>query len=882
MRLIDRVSGPAGRIQQSLGALNTATRTISGALTAPQRAVTSTARRLRRDTQNMTAATGMMSIGLGLAAKSIYDYEDKLNEIEGRRFGKRDIFQLADGTEMSRQAFRKSVISLIEEINATVPRSANEIAAAYNQLVQAGMGHEQVEAILPTAIEFAIAGNYDTEEAADKLTNVMTAMQMPMALYEDAVGSAKRASDVIAFSANRTNSSVHQMTEAFKFSAPSAAALGLSVEQLAGMFEIMARRGIKGSEAGVAVRSMLTRMVRPTKMAQGVLANYNLDLADYIERVEELTAQDILNPLLVGGLDAGAARGGIDAILQREISSAEKVQQITRLISETMGDLSTMSAQSISDVVSEALFAGGEQLDVERLIQDMEAAGIATADFFRIFDVRQGSRTLALFSESLADVVKGIEGGSEGFTRALKETRMQGIVGAVSRLSAAFVQLFRAMADAGVLDAVTTQVSSLADATTRLAEINPRLLEFGTYALATVAAIGPLGLALSGFGYALAFALNPLTVAAGALATMVALNFDAIESFMGAFSTIFMANLTPESAKVVSGIGDTFSRLTKGIKGFFDIDPSGEGWARTAKDLGEGMASIVNRVQPALGPMGDFARNVGEIVRNFASAQFDRIKRFGEVLGRLGAKMSEAGVLGAVGELARGLGSIVSNIASLGANIVGAVGESIIAFFDGFVSTMSPGAMQAVAGGLRAAGDLAGALADAFGQISVDTEAFVNSARGIGEAIGAGVSTAIEAIHQLIGAIQSAAEALRSLVLPGVSPVVPEGGFSQGAAGRRERRAAPRVEGKRARGGPVERGLTYLVGEEGPELFTPGRSGGITPNGALGGTAINNTFHITGGNAKEIAREIAQTLDRQLRRSRQTAIDGRQVYRQRS
>jgi TP901 family phage tail tape measure protein len=38
------------------------------------------------------------------------------------------------------------------------------------------------------------------------------------------------------------------------------------------------------------------------------------------------------------------------------------------------------------------------------------------------------------------------------------------------------------------------------------------------------------------------------------------------------------------------------------------------------------------------------------------------------------------------------------------------------------------------------------------------------------------------------------------------------------------------VDGERAEGGPVTAGRTYLVGEEGPELFSPGRTGVISPN----------------------------------------------------
>ena len=46
------------------------------------------------------------------------------------------------------------------------------------------------------------------------------------------------------------------------------------------------------------------------------------------------------------------------------------------------------------------------------------------------------------------------------------------------------------------------------------------------------------------------------------------------------------------------------------------------------------------------------------------------------------------------------------------------------------------------------------------------------------------------------------------------------------------------AESSRATGGPVKGGSTYLVGERGPELFSPGVSGMITPNHALGGTTV--------------------------------------------
>lgn len=62
------------------------------------------------------------------------------------------------------------------------------------------------------------------------------------------------------------------------------------------------------------------------------------------------------------------------------------------------------------------------------------------------------------------------------------------------------------------------------------------------------------------------------------------------------------------------------------------------------------------------------------------------------------------------------------------------------------------------------------------------------------------------------------------------------------------------ISGARASGGPVMGGGTYLVGERGPELFTPGASGNITPNGAMGGITVN----VNGGNPNEIVRVLQQ------------------------
>jgi len=72
----------------------------------------------------------------------------------------------------------------------------------------------------------------------------------------------------------------------------------------------------------------------------------------------------------------------------------------------------------------------------------------------------------------------------------------------------------------------------------------------------------------------------------------------------------------------------------------------------------------------------------------------------------------------------------------------------------------------------------------------------------------------------------------------------------------------------RAGGGPVSAGSAYVVGEAGPELFLPGVSGTIAPNG--GGATITNIFHLT-DTESNLARRVSEQIMRQVRAGTQLA-----------
>ena len=75
------------------------------------------------------------------------------------------------------------------------------------------------------------------------------------------------------------------------------------------------------------------------------------------------------------------------------------------------------------------------------------------------------------------------------------------------------------------------------------------------------------------------------------------------------------------------------------------------------------------------------------------------------------------------------------------------------------------------------------------------------------------------------------------------------------------------ISGARAGGGPVSAGGTYLVGEQGPELFTPSGGGSITPNNALGATRASVVVNIQTPDAASFAKsqsQIAAMMSRAL------------------
>jgi hypothetical protein len=122
--------------------------------------------------------------------------------------------------------------------------------------------------------------------------------------------------------------------------------------------------------------------------------------------------------------------------------------------------------------------------------------------------------------------------------------------------------------------------------------------------------------------------------------------------------------------------------------------------------------------------------------------------------------------------------------------------------------------------------------------------------------LGGIISGIVTIFARLVSGINAAVNAVRALASALANSVVGKAvsGIASGIGSV--------FGGGRALGGPVLGGTSYLVGERGPELFTPSSSGNIIPNNAMGGNTVNITVN---GAIDPIstARQIANILNRE-------------------
>ncbi len=140
-----------------------------------------------------------------------------------------------------------------EEMGATTKFTAAESAEAMGYMAMAGWKVNDMVSGLDGIMDLSAASGENLASVSDIVTDALTAFGL------QASDSAHFA-DVLAAASSNANTNVSMMGETFKYAAPIAGALGFSIEDTAEAIGLMANSGIKASQAGTSLRTILTNM----------------------------------------------------------------------------------------------------------------------------------------------------------------------------------------------------------------------------------------------------------------------------------------------------------------------------------------------------------------------------------------------------------------------------------------------------------------------------------------------------------------------------------------------------------------------------------------------------------------------------------------------
>ena len=192
-----------------------------------------------------------------------------------------------------------------KEMGATTKFSASEAADAFTYMAMAGWKTESMLDGIDGIMQLAAASGEDLATTSDIVTDALTAFGLQ-------ASDSSHFADILAAASNNANTNVSMLGESFKYVAPVAGALGYSAEDTSIALGLMANSGIKASQAGTALRTAMSNLVKPTSEMAMVMDQYGISITD---------AEGNMKPFMTVMADLREKMGGLDEATQAAAAS---------------------------------------------------------------------------------------------------------------------------------------------------------------------------------------------------------------------------------------------------------------------------------------------------------------------------------------------------------------------------------------------------------------------------------------------------------------------------------------------------------------------------------------------------------------------------------
>lgn len=444
VRLRDKLSGAAGKMGRSVGALHGKMTTLNSKFSKGKWGDSFKAQALK---VAKYAGVAALAIG-GLVGKSIVEtgagYEEAISAVGAVGLQTREQISALD--EKAKQ------------LGAETKFTATEAANAMQVMAQAGFKNQEILSGVGAVLSAAAASGLEIAEVAGYVSDSLKGMGL-------AADQATRVADVLAVASSRTNSTIGSLGESMKNVSGTARDLGVSLEETVAGVALLQDVGLDASVAGSAMNVMLTRISKPTGAAAQKMKEFGvsfkdakgdmLPFADVLANISSAAEQSGGNMDKVAFLaDLVGLRGQKAATKLARLFDEGRVEKLTRALQNSDG-----MAKKMADLRMDNLLG-----DWEKLTSAVDAVKIA------IFETQSGA--LRKFISGLTDWVaaneKLITSKAGAFISAIGDALWVAF-DAASALAGAFFDVWLALLGGGAkegesrLESIVSKMQYLAE-----------------------------------------------------------------------------------------------------------------------------------------------------------------------------------------------------------------------------------------------------------------------------------------------------------------------------------------------------------------------------------------------------------------------------------
>lgn len=427
---------------------------------------------LKATTASITAVGSGLLAMAGYAIKAGSDFEAAMSQVEAISGASGQTVKTASGEMVNGL---DAITSKAKEMGANTKFSATESAEALNYMAMAGWDAQSMYEGLPGIMNLAAASGENLATTSDIVTDALTAFGMT-------ASESGHFADVLAQASASANTNVSLLGESFKYVAPLCGTLNYSAEDAAIALGLMANAGIKGSQAGTALKTALANLSAPTDKQAEMMDKLGISLQNSDGSMKSL--REVMKDLRTSFKDLDEAEQTAAA---STIFGKEAMSGMLNIINASDDDFDklTESIDNCSGAAEEmaAIMNDNLQGDLVILQSGIEGLGIAVYEKLQL-PLRDCAQKGQEYIQQLTDAFNA--GGFDGMVSQLGSILADAtseIVAATPRVVEAAVSVIQSFIS-GLSSAMPGITASAAEIGTELIvgilEIIPQALAFGT------------------------------------------------------------------------------------------------------------------------------------------------------------------------------------------------------------------------------------------------------------------------------------------------------------------------------------------------------------------------------------------------------------------